>query len=446
MSVRQYIGARYVTKIYENTLDPSSAEWQAGVSYEPLILVTYLNGSYLSKKAVPGAIGDPAANPTYWAQTGFYNGQIAGLQAQIDEINNTLYIVGPDAKYQTITAAYNDCVANGGGVILITAGVYDEYIVGGIVTVPITFLGTDRKRSIWKSSTGGYDYAPFTGGGNLTFENLTLYKEAPLSQTVEGGYALHFDYPGATGQMNVINCDLISEENAALGCGTRTNQEIYVEGCYLETDLKNGIASTNGAMLYHTAPEASQTGQKFSLINCIVKSSAVIANILNSAANTENVPIRVLNNTFCSSDPAYSQDKGTFEQAFGWVDDTGNSHFDYTVNELSGNNCNTFNANKRSLTFNTALVTNAGYGFMITGSFLDSDLYNGFVQVPDTNTVEQPDPNNPAYYYGFVIGSGPLNFMSKTIFLFNYMSGAAYKKVIRQGSVVLNWTSIDFGV
>ena len=39
--VRQYIGARYVTKIYENSLDPSSAEWEANVTYEPLTLVTF---------------------------------------------------------------------------------------------------------------------------------------------------------------------------------------------------------------------------------------------------------------------------------------------------------------------------------------------------------------------------------------------------------------------
>lgn len=88
MAIRQYIGARYVTKIYENSLNPSSAEWESGYSYEPLTLVTYLNGSYLSKKAVPGSVGDPASNPTYWVQTGFYNGQIASLQAQIDDINN----------------------------------------------------------------------------------------------------------------------------------------------------------------------------------------------------------------------------------------------------------------------------------------------------------------------------------------------------------------------
>lgn len=90
MAMRQYIGARYTTKIYENSLDPSSAEWEAGVTYEPLTLVTYLNSSYLSKKEVPGSVGDPAANPSYWVVTGAYNGQIMSLQNQIDNINNTI--------------------------------------------------------------------------------------------------------------------------------------------------------------------------------------------------------------------------------------------------------------------------------------------------------------------------------------------------------------------
>ena len=90
MSIRQYIGARYVTKIYENTLDPSSAEWQASVNYEPLTMVTYNNGSYLSKKQVPASIGNPADNASYWVQTGFYNGQIAQLENDIQTINAAL--------------------------------------------------------------------------------------------------------------------------------------------------------------------------------------------------------------------------------------------------------------------------------------------------------------------------------------------------------------------
>lgn len=82
-NVRQYIGARYVTKVYENSLDPSSAEWESGVTYEPLTMVTYNNSSYLSKKDVPGSVGDPAANPSYWVVTGAYNGQILALDNRL---------------------------------------------------------------------------------------------------------------------------------------------------------------------------------------------------------------------------------------------------------------------------------------------------------------------------------------------------------------------------
>ncbi|MBO7733510.1 MAG: hypothetical protein J6S67_13180 [Methanobrevibacter sp.] len=82
----QYVGARYVLKIYENSLDPSTSEWESGVNYEPLTLVQYNYGSYISKKDVPANIGNPANNPEYWTQTGFYSGQIAELQAIVGKI------------------------------------------------------------------------------------------------------------------------------------------------------------------------------------------------------------------------------------------------------------------------------------------------------------------------------------------------------------------------
>lgn len=100
-NIRQYIGARYVIKIYENSQDTSSAEWEQG-NFEPLVMVTWQNGSYLSKKEVPATVGNPASNPDYWVQTGFYNGQIAALQAQIDTINNT-DLPNIDAAIQTLT-------------------------------------------------------------------------------------------------------------------------------------------------------------------------------------------------------------------------------------------------------------------------------------------------------------------------------------------------------
>ena len=50
---RQYVGARYVVKVYENSQNPLSAEWEQNVNYEPLTMVTYNYGTYVSKKPVP---------------------------------------------------------------------------------------------------------------------------------------------------------------------------------------------------------------------------------------------------------------------------------------------------------------------------------------------------------------------------------------------------------
>lgn len=90
MATRQYIGARYVVKIYENSQTAGSAEWEANTSYEPLTMVTYQNSSYLSKKAVPSTVGNPASNTDYWVVTGAYNGQIASLQSQINDANASI--------------------------------------------------------------------------------------------------------------------------------------------------------------------------------------------------------------------------------------------------------------------------------------------------------------------------------------------------------------------
>lgn len=123
MTTRQYIGARYVMKIYENSQTAGSAEWEADTSYEPLTIVTYQNSSYLSKKAVPATVGNPASNGDYWIVTGAYNGQIASLQSQIDDTNslitaltNTRVVIKPE-QFGAIgdgaiddTQAIKDCV------------------------------------------------------------------------------------------------------------------------------------------------------------------------------------------------------------------------------------------------------------------------------------------------------------------------------------------------
>lgn len=104
MATLQYIGARYVPTFYLNSL--GTPEWESGVAYEPLTIVTYNNNSYTSRKPVPAEVGNPSANPEYWAQTGVYNAQIGQLQndvadlqqdvADIEEENKKMYWYTPE--------------------------------------------------------------------------------------------------------------------------------------------------------------------------------------------------------------------------------------------------------------------------------------------------------------------------------------------------------------
>lgn len=105
----QYIGARYVMKIYENSEDPTSNAWE-NTEYEPFTIVSYLNNSYISRKQVPVNVGNPTDATQYWTLFGFASGQIAYLQAQINQINAELlplegragilpHIYNPDADY-----------------------------------------------------------------------------------------------------------------------------------------------------------------------------------------------------------------------------------------------------------------------------------------------------------------------------------------------------------
>ena len=89
MALHQYIGARYVPIFYQNSLDPTSTEWEPNVSYEPLVIVTLPNlHSYVSKKYVPDSIGSPALNAEYWYDQGYANAYIQAIQDQIDDMKD----------------------------------------------------------------------------------------------------------------------------------------------------------------------------------------------------------------------------------------------------------------------------------------------------------------------------------------------------------------------
>ena len=75
MSVREYIGARYVP-LFADPID-----WDSTKTYEPLTVVYNQGNSYTSRQYVPAGID--ISNDTYWARTGNYNAQIEQYRSEV---------------------------------------------------------------------------------------------------------------------------------------------------------------------------------------------------------------------------------------------------------------------------------------------------------------------------------------------------------------------------
>lgn len=128
---RQYIGARYVPKF----ADP--LEWNSGMAYEALTIVTYNYSSYTSKKPVP--VGVAPTNSEYWALTGNYNAQLNQVLTGFAELKEnfasvTYYGAAGDDETDD-TQAFQDMFddLDAGGFFYIPKG---TYLVSSPLSVP----------------------------------------------------------------------------------------------------------------------------------------------------------------------------------------------------------------------------------------------------------------------------------------------------------------------
>lgn len=79
MSIREYVGARYVPIFGRK--DEASIEWDNTKPYEPLTIVIYEGNSYTSRQYVPADID--IHNQLYWALTGNYNAQVEAYRQEV---------------------------------------------------------------------------------------------------------------------------------------------------------------------------------------------------------------------------------------------------------------------------------------------------------------------------------------------------------------------------
>lgn len=83
---RQYVGARYVQKLFDD--GQGGMSWQPNTYYEALTQVTYNNVSYVSRVPVSSNIGAPPENTQFWINMGGFNAQVSSLQDKVIALEN----------------------------------------------------------------------------------------------------------------------------------------------------------------------------------------------------------------------------------------------------------------------------------------------------------------------------------------------------------------------
>lgn len=274
MGVRQYIGARYVPKFFENN---GSSAWVSGFEYEALTIVTRNGNSYTSKKPVPANIGAPELNPEYWVATGLFNQQVetiredvvdlqtglADTNERIDDLveeSSRILVVGTGAQFSTINEAITEartfCTPTQRALIFVLPGDYNEQIIlRPNPGIDIVGYGARIK--------GQYSYPNcclYTNGKG-TF--VGLYFE----NNYENAYAVHIerDTDDTAGAMKFYDCDFVSMQYHGLGCGMTGGSELHLRGCrfYSYSNVEN-----SAALYLHNSQDSNQSTQTIYVVNC----------------------------------------------------------------------------------------------------------------------------------------------------------------------------------
>lgn len=206
-------------------------------------------------------------------------------------IDNSVITVGKGYKYATIQAAVNAAADSKDNpiTILIMPGIYNESVnVQG--QRHLSLIGVNKKTCIVRYDTGYYNDAPLEIEGDVLVKNLTFISthDATTNVPVDSlrSYAVHADFDGA-GTAEFVDCDMISMQNAAFGCGLHQDQTVKLIRCNLlsHTPAESSML-INGSLYCHSAVAANTTNQHLIVDDCHVESDLSWATYINDANQT----------------------------------------------------------------------------------------------------------------------------------------------------------------
>ena len=244
--VRQYIGARYVPKFYENS--DGTPAWRSGVIYEPLTIVTYNGNSYTSKKLVPAEIGNPSNNPQYWAATGIFNEQLTEVMNEVNALSDR--VTEDESTLARLVAGrqfifIGDSYGTGEGA---------EGPVVSYIDRCVTALGLVENVTYWKNAIGG---ASFKGWNNRRSYRSLLEEVTPTDDAYITDIIVAGGINDATTGADLASNIAAMEDFVTYTRGRFANARIHV--CFLGWTTS---VSTNLNMVNVSLPAYKYAGEK----------------------------------------------------------------------------------------------------------------------------------------------------------------------------------------
>ena len=335
--------------------------------------------------------------------------EINNINKSIKEINNKIeqldepyhLKVGENQHYRTIKSAFNEwlnpnTINKKPTIITILKGVYEESI-SYYGQCNITFIGEDRQNVIWKTTTGNYNDAPLNVQGEVLIKNITFIADHSkntdydFSQKNTGAYALHIDQKGVVGKTIIKNCTLISEQNAAIGCGTRSNQTIEIIDCdlYNKSNKSNVKGVSNGALLYHTSADNDDSvNQKIILNNVkLYSESGRCLELQTYGSNEEIIKLESINvNCYSNNNNLKNHELVRFVPQ----PTTNIIRIKLTENSC---NCNVESLNNKDSSYQKAKITNAFGDAILVNDFNNVLNFSFFKGNGNTGCLNTPTPH-----------------------------------------------------
>lgn len=228
---------------------------------------------------------------------GAFNVYFTELSSKL-KFNNIIIVSKEHGDYETVTDAVKH--ANNGDLVYIKNGIYENEIIEAWGK-DISIVGENKYKTVIENTTGTYSTPALEMSVGL-LSNVTIYakNKGVVSKDSNGwsDYAVHVEHDSLfNNTLYIDNVILKSDEQSAIGVGTRGNSTLEFNNCEFYSD------STFAVWLHDTTSTDTKGETNVKFKNCIAYTSTgnTIIRIGAQRVEGQHTNLTFVNNVFCTA-------------------------------------------------------------------------------------------------------------------------------------------------